>query len=145
MAPAGGQVLTDSVSPTRPEAAPGAAWTGPQAWRDAGSAETRGPPAAATAPQAGSGQRFGRRTRRERRLHLGGRRRAECAGLRLPQPRECARAKPRGPRFGGGRRGKAARSRVMAKRPSDRRSPGRNPGPQGAFEVSMINVSCNSH
>ena len=35
--------------------------------------------------------------------------------------------------------------RVMAKRPSDRRSPGRNPGPQGAFEVSMINVSCNSH
>lgn len=36
-------------------------------------------------------------------------------------------------------------SRLMAKRPSDRRSPGRNPGPQGAFEVSMINVSCNSH
>lgn len=35
--------------------------------------------------------------------------------------------------------------RVMEKRPSDRRSPGRNPGPQGAFEVSMINVSCNSH
>lgn len=35
--------------------------------------------------------------------------------------------------------------RLMAKRPSDRRSPGRNPGPQGAFEVSMINVSCNSH
>ena len=33
----------------------------------------------------------------------------------------------------------------MAKRPSDRRGPGRNPGPQGAFEVSMINVSCNSH
>ncbi|KAK2873300.1 hypothetical protein Q8A73_024523 [Channa argus] len=27
----------------------------------------------------------------------------------------------------------------MAKRPSDRRSPGRNPGPQSAFEVSMIN------
>ena len=36
-------------------------------------------------------------------------------------------------------------NRLMAKRPSDRRSPGRNPGPQGAFEVSMINVSCNSH
>ena len=35
--------------------------------------------------------------------------------------------------------------RLMTKRPSDRRSPGRNPGPQGAFEVSMINVSCNSH
>ena len=35
--------------------------------------------------------------------------------------------------------------RWMTKRPSDRRSPGRNPGPQGAFEVSMINVSCNSH
>ena len=47
--------------------------------------------------------------------------------LRLPQPR----------RRGG--------LRLMAKRPSDRRSPGRNPGPQGAFEVSMINVSCNSH
>ena len=28
---------------------------------------------------------------------------------------------------------------------SDRRSPGMDPGPQGAFEVSMINVSCNSH
>lgn len=82
---------------------------GPQAWRDAGSAETRGPPAAATAPQAGSGQRFGRRTRRERRLHLGGRRRAECAGLRLPQPRECARKTSRaGPGLGGCRRGKAA-------------------------------------
>lgn len=47
------QALTDSVSPTRLEAAPGAAWTGPQAWRDAGSAETRGPPAAATAPASG--------------------------------------------------------------------------------------------
>lgn len=47
--------------------------------------------------------------------------------LRLPQPR------------------KRGRFRLMAKRPSDRRSPGRNPGPQGAFEVSMINVSCNSH
>ena len=35
--------------------------------------------------------------------------------------------------------------RLTFKRPSDRRSPGRNPGPQGAFEVSMINVSCNSH
>lgn len=42
-------------------------------------------------------------------------------------------------------RGKRERFRLMAKRPSDRRSPGRNPGPQGAFEVSMINVSCNSH
>lgn len=47
--------------------------------------------------------------------------------LRLPQPR------------------KRGGFRLMAKRPSDRRSPGRNPGPQGAFEVSMINVSCNSH
>ena len=36
-------------------------------------------------------------------------------------------------------------SRWIDKRPSDRRSPGRNPGPQGAFEMSMINVSCNSH
>lgn len=35
--------------------------------------------------------------------------------------------------------------RLIDERPSDRRSPGRNPGPQGAFEVSMINVSCNSH
>lgn len=42
-------------------------------------------------------------------------------------------------------RGRRERLRLMAKRPSDRRSPGRNPGPQGAFEVSMINVSCNSH
>ena len=31
------------------------------------------------------------------------------------------------------------------KRPSDGRSPGMDPGPQGAFEMSMINVSCNSH
>lgn len=37
------------------------------------------------------------------------------------------------------------RFRLMAKRPSDRRSPRRNLEPQGAFEVSMINVSCNSH
>lgn len=42
-------------------------------------------------------------------------------------------------RAGGGER------RSTEERPSDRRSPGRNPGPQGAFEVSMINVSCNSH
>lgn len=35
--------------------------------------------------------------------------------------------------------------RPTEERPSDRRGPGRNPGPQGAFEVSMINVSCNSH
>ena len=34
---------------------------------------------------------------------------------------------------------------IDRKRPSDRRSPGMDPGPQGAFEVSMINVSCNSH
>lgn len=51
----------------------------------------------------------------------------EGSRLRLPQPR------------------KRGGFRLMAKRPSDRRSPGRNPGPQGAFEVSMINVSCNSH
>ena len=37
------------------------------------------------------------------------------------------------------------RLRLIGKRPSDRRSPGKNPGPQSAFEVSMINVSCNSH
>ncbi|KAJ1166708.1 hypothetical protein NDU88_007105 [Pleurodeles waltl] len=37
-----------------------------------------------------------------------------------------------------------APGRLTIERPSDRRSPGRNPGPQGAFEVSMINVSCNS-
>ena len=37
------------------------------------------------------------------------------------------------------------RFRLMTKRPSDRRSPRRNLGPQSAFEVSMINVSCNSH
>lgn len=48
------------------------------------------------------------------------------------------------PSRGGGGRGRPS-LRLMAKRPSDRRSPGRNPGPQGAFEVSMINVSCNSH
>lgn len=70
------------------------------------------------------------------RLHLGGRRRRPEVRprLRRPQPRP---GQP--PRRGGGG------SRLMAKRPSDRRSPGRNPGPQGAFEVSMINVSCNSH
>lgn len=68
---------------------------------------------------AGSKRRLGQS------LHLGGRRRE--LRLRLPQPR------------------KRGRFRLMAKRPSDRRSPGRNPGPQGAFEVSMINVSCNSH
>ena len=50
--------------------------------------------------------------------------------LRQPQPRV---------RTGGGP------TRSIVKRPSDRRSPGKNPGPQGAFEVSMINVSCNSH
>lgn len=34
----------------------------------------------------------------------------------------------------------------MNGRPSDRRGPGKElPGPQCAFEVSMINVSCNSH
>ncbi|KAJ1175584.1 hypothetical protein NDU88_000871 [Pleurodeles waltl] len=38
-----------------------------------------------------------------------------------------------------------AQGQLTIKRPSDRRSPGRNPGPQGAFEVLMINVSCNSH
>lgn len=37
------------------------------------------------------------------------------------------------------------RVRLIFKRPSDRRSPGKNPGPQSAFKVSMINVSCNSH
>ena len=30
-------------------------------------------------------------------------------------------------------------------RPSDRRGPGNNPRPQYAFEMSMFNVSCNSH
>ena len=62
-----------------------------------------------------------------KRLHLGGRRR----------PRPPATPQPR--------RTRERVLRLMAKRPSDRRSPGRNPGPQGAFEVSMINVSCNSH
>lgn len=61
-------------------------------------------------------------------LHLGGRRRRSAC--------DC-------PSRGG--KARAPFSRLMAKRPSDRRSPGRNPGPQGAFEVSMINVSCNSH
>lgn len=61
---------------------------------------------------------------RETGLHLGGRRRRSAC--------DC-------PSRGSGS------FRLMAKRPSDRRSPGRNPGPQGAFEVSMINVSCNSH
>ncbi|KAI9537809.1 hypothetical protein NQZ68_022471 [Dissostichus eleginoides] len=61
-----------------------------------------------------------------KRLHLGGRRRPRPPAT--PQPRRNANV-----------------FRLMAKRPSDRRSPGRNPGPQGAFEVSMINVSCNSH
>ena len=36
-------------------------------------------------------------------------------------------------------------SSIDCGRPSDRRSPGMDPGPQGAFEGSMINVSCNSH
>lgn len=62
--------------------------------------------------------------RASRSLYLGGRRQRVPA---TPQPR------------------RRERLRLMAKRPSDRRSPGRNPGPQGAFEVSMINVSCNSH
>ena len=30
-------------------------------------------------------------------------------------------------------------------RPSDRRGPGSDPGPQCAFEMSMFNVFCNSH
>lgn len=72
-----------------------------------------------------------------RRLHFGGRRRARARcdatrRLRQPQPRR---------KRGAG----APLFRLIDERPSDRRSPGRNPGPQGAFEVSMINVSCNSH
>lgn len=70
-------------------------------------------------------------------LHLGGRRRASGEGAC-----DCpSRGKGNVPPGEGG----GVCSRLMAKRPSDRRSPGRNPGPQGAFEVSMINVSCNSH
>ena len=41
--------------------------------------------------------------------------------------------------------GRTGLDRCIQKRLSDRRSPGRNPGPQDAFEVSMISVSCNSH
>lgn len=122
--------------------------------RSAGSAETRSPPAAAPdscgpdggAPFPGRGKRrvrdgggmLGRRGERRRAcwpdphrtghpdsLHLGGRR--QTGACDSPS------------------RGKKVISRLMSKRPSDRRSPGRNPGPQGAFEVSMINVSCNSH
>ena len=37
------------------------------------------------------------------------------------------------------------RPRTNCRRPSDRRGPERDPGPQCAFEVSMIDVSCNSH
>ncbi|KAF6734098.1 hypothetical protein FQA47_011501 [Oryzias melastigma] len=68
-------------------------------------------------------------------LHLGGRRTrsASCDG-----PSRGATPRPSASGSGG-------EPRLIAKRPSDRRSPGRNPGPQGAFEVSMINVSCNSH
>ena len=47
-----------------------------------------------------------------------------------PQPRRAAREE---------------RPPIDCNRPSDRRSPGMDPGPQGAFEGSMINVSCNSH
>lgn len=68
-----------------------------------------------------------RRTGHPGRSALGGTKAVPEGRLRLPQPR----------RRGG--------LRLIAKRRSDRRSPGRNPGPQGAFEVSMINVSCNSH
>ena len=63
----------------------------------------------------------------QKRLHLGGRRQGRSLACDSPS------------------RGDHGGLRVMEKRPSDRRSPGRNPGPQGAFEVSMINVSCNSH
>ena len=117
----------------------------PVGTRNAVSAETRRPPAAAPdscgpdggappPPEAGGAEAAGegegprRRElpRKEKSLRLGGRR---------PEAPACDRPQPR-------RRG---RLRLMAKRPSDRRSPGRNPGPQGAFEVSMINVSCNSH
>ena len=41
--------------------------------------------------------------------------------------------------------GRTGLFRCIRERLSDRRSPGRNPGPQDAFEVSMISVSCNSH
>ena len=68
------------------------------------------------------------RTGHPKSLHLGGRRQ------RVPATAPAAEKETPGVFF-----------RLMAKRPSDRRSPGRNPGPQGAFEVSMINVSCNSH
>ena len=70
------------------------------------------------------------RTGHPGRLHLGGRRRPK-------PPATAPAAEERGPG--------ASLIRLMTKRPSDRRGPGRNPGPQGAFEVSMINVSCNSH
>jgi hypothetical protein len=34
---------------------------------------------------------------------------------------------------------------LRVSRPSDRRGRGLKPRPQGAFEMSMIKVSCNSH
>lgn len=58
-----------------------------------------------------------------------------AASLAVPRPVDGPLRAPQ-PRPGG---------RPTEERPSDRRGPGRNPGPQGAFEVSMINVSCNSH
>lgn len=39
----------------------------------------------------------------------------------------------------------ARRTRLQVHRPSDRRGPGSEPGPQYAFKMSMFNVSCNSH
>ena len=79
--------------------------------------------------RSGPGERGGEGKQRRlgQSLRLGGRRRERAPACDCPS------------------RGNGERFRLMAKRPSDRRSPGRNPGPQGAFEVSMINVSCNSH
>ena len=112
----------------------------------------RGPPAAAPvscvrggldgdgAPPRPPGWRGGRR--REGGSAPGARRggldrRSRRSALRGTKATRGACDRPQPRRRGG--------LRLMAKRPSDRRSPGRNPGPQGAFEVSMINVSCNSH
>ncbi|KAK2813549.1 hypothetical protein Q5P01_000767 [Channa striata] len=131
------------LNPAHPQARVPA---GATSTRNAVSTETRGPPAAAptSSGPTGGGRTGGGKADGE---EGGG------AGQARAHRAHVDDGHPRGLHLGGRRRGVPATapaaggraSRLMAKRPSDRRSPGRNPGPQSAFEVSMINVSCNSH
>ncbi|KAI9540395.1 hypothetical protein NQZ68_040710 [Dissostichus eleginoides] len=138
---------TSAGTPSLPKRHPRVA--GPR--RNAGSAETESPPAAAHAqrrarrgaprpdpktPDVRGGKReFAPTERREDQVARANRTgHPETSALRGTKAAETACDTPAAEK-------RERFFRLMAKRPSDRRSPGRNPGPQGAFEVSMINVT----